>query len=839
MNPERWARIRDLFLNTHELLPDERAKVLDGACSDDAELRIEVESLLASHDAADQFFAPLDERFLAQAAKDSGAEKRIGTFVGQYRIVRFIADGGMGEVYEAERDDGTFTRHVAIKLVRSGLSQKEMMRRFEGERHILARLQHPNIAQLLDAGTTEDGVPFLMMEYIDGKRIDVYCDEESLSLKERMRLFRSVCSAVQFAHQHLVVHRDIKPGNILVTAEGAPKLLDFGIAKLLSEEGVAPDHTKTGTGFMTPEYASPEQARGGTVTTVSDVYSLGVLFYKLLTGHKPYEFTSAFPFEMSKTIIETEPTKPSSKQIAIRVPEREKGRNRRMVRGDIDAIALRALRKEPHLRYQSVQEFSDDIRRHEEGLPVLARRNSSAYRLGKFIRRNRSLAAAIAVIVLTLTVGLATTLYQVRIARQEKAKAESINAFLQSMLSYANPSMNLLPESKGSTTIKDVLDDASKRLERGTLQDQPEVMAELHSTIAACYQVQGRYDLAAQHIEAQVGILTRLHGEESEQVHVGLRDLNQSFIAFGLYARAESLIVRMLPITRADVRRGVIPVQDLAVTMNDLAAIYRWRGKPKEAEQLLRDGMSLGPLSKEQGQYVLGIMRGNLAAAVADQGRLDESIAILRKTIASYTTQSDPPDLGFNLTLLGGYLTLGDRPDEGDSALVKAERIYRRVLSPTSLRLGDNLTAQAASHYRRGMFVEGEKKINEALQIFYANAKDRHYNYPTALGVRAVILNRTGKPQEAERIAREAVRLRETSLPKGNWMIAMARSELGECLSRQRRYAEAESLLIQSHQDLLASQGATNPHTSSVKQRLAHLYQAWNKPEASSQSHTR
>ena len=831
MTPERWSRIRDIFVQTHELPPAERAAVIDETCGKDADLRREVESLLVSHDSAGRLFEPIPEHLFATASPDAEAEKRVGTLVGHYRIVRKIAEGGMGEVYEAERDDGTFTRRVAIKLIRSNISRKDSVRRFEAERHVLAALHHLNIAQLIDAGTTDDGVPFLMMEYVDGKRIDDYCDDQKLSLEQRLRMFRTVCSAVQFAHQNLVVHRDIKPGNILVTADGAPKLLDFGIAALVSDEGDAPARTRTGPGFMTPEYASPEQARGDTVTTLSDVYSLGVLLYKLLTGRKPYDVSGTLPFETLKTIIETDPAKPSAEDPAILIPERDIPRARRTLRGDIDAIVLRALRKEPQLRYQSVQEFSDDIRRFQEGLPVVASRNSSTYRLRKFIRRNRGLAVAITAVIVSLIVGLAATLYQVRIARQEKAKAESINTFLQSMLSYANPAMNLLPEKEGATTIKDVLDDASYRLQRGTLSDQPEVRAALHSTIAACYQVQGRYDLAARHIEDEVAILTRLYGEESEQVRVALRDLGQSFIAFGDYARAESLIIRMLPGTRADVQRGIIPVQDLAVSMNDLAAIYRWTGRPKAAEQLLRDGLTLGPFSKEQGQYVLGIMRGNLAAAVADQGRLEESVSILHETIAMYPSRFEPPDLGFNLTLLGSYLTLGVRSVEGDSALKRAERIYRRVLSPTHLRIGDNLTAQAVSYYQRGMFPEAEELINDALHIYDASAKEGHYNYPTALGIRAVISNRTGRLQEAERVAREAVRLRERSLPKGNWMTAMARSELGECLTTQHRFVEAESLLTQSCEDLVVSQGATHPRTVLVRNRLLRLYEEWKKPQ--------
>lgn len=498
-----------MFAEAYRLPADHRTAYLEEACGGNGELHSEVASLLAALEKADDVFQPLIQSLLSTVTHDVSAVKRIGTLVGSYRIIGQIASGGMGEVYEAVRDDGKFQRRVAVKFVRSTLSQEEMIRRFESERSLLATLQHPNIAQLIDAGTTDDGMPYLIMEFVDGKRIDQYCDEHQLSIAERLRLFQVVCAAVRFAHQHLVVHRDIKPGNILVAADGTPKLLDFGIAKLLSEEGAPGERTHTGLGFMTPDYASPEQLRGEQATTVSDVYALGMLLYKLLTGQKPYDFRSAFPFDMSQTILNTEPTRPSGKTVAITVAGASAVKIRRMLNGDIDAIVLMALRKEPERRYQSTQDFSDDIGRYLANRPVAARRGEARYRAGKFIRRHRTASVAFVIVSLAVIGGIGGVVWQAKqaqeerdIARIEEKKAKRINEFLQQMI--AESDVNWYNHGKGpGATAVDILDAASDRLE-SNLQDEPAVKAELHRTIGNTYLALGRAEKAVHHFTASL-----------------------------------------------------------------------------------------------------------------------------------------------------------------------------------------------------------------------------------------------------------------------------------------------------------------------------------------------
>jgi eukaryotic-like serine/threonine-protein kinase len=372
MTPERWQQVKSLFDAALGSETSERAGLLDRACAGDEDLRREVESLLAAH-------AGAGDRY-EQAAVT--ADPLIGRQVGVYRIIRRLGTGGMGAVYLAARADDQFRRLVAVKTIRSELLDERTQRRFENERHTLAGLDHPNIVRLLDGGTTEDGMPYLVMDYVEGQPIDRYAKEHSLSIAERLALFRTLCAAVHFAHQNLVVHRDLKPANVLVTPQGIPKLLDFGIAKLVRPEYAAGavGYTRTMAQPMTPEFASPEQIRGQPITTASDIYALGVLLYVLLTGVHPFERQTQSSYDLERAICEGEPGKPSDAAPTALA---------RQLRGDLDVIVLTAIRKEPQRRYASAEHLAEDVRRFLEEQPVAARGESLAYRVRKFVGRHR------------------------------------------------------------------------------------------------------------------------------------------------------------------------------------------------------------------------------------------------------------------------------------------------------------------------------------------------------------------------------------------------------------------------------------------------------------------
>jgi serine/threonine protein kinase len=450
MTPERWQQVKELLGRALELEPAGRAAFLDHTCASDPSLRTEVERLLAVQQKAGTGFLS-DSATHEAPGRDLRVEgdRRIGQVIGSYKIVETIGEGGMGAVYCAVRADDQYEKQVAMKLVHAGQDSAFIISRFKNERQILASLDHPNIARLLDGGTTEDGAPYFVMELIKGQPIDEYCDQKRLPTTERLKIFLQVCAAVQYAHQRLIIHRDIKPGNILVDTDGMPKLLDFGIAKLLDTSGGDDQATLTEFRALTPGYASPEQIKGGAMTTATDVYSLGVILYELLTGHRPYRLPNRNPHEVARAICETEPERPSTVVTKTVAPDAGHGlaeitpasvsavrdgsleKLRRHLRGDLDNIVLMALRKEPELRYTSVEHFAEDVRRHLQNLPVSASRGTLSYRAAKFVSRHRAGVLATATVALTLFAGVFMTLREAHIARKEAAIAQEQAAIAQ------------------------------------------------------------------------------------------------------------------------------------------------------------------------------------------------------------------------------------------------------------------------------------------------------------------------------------------------------------------------------------------------------------------------
>ena len=425
MTPQRWKQVEAVFEQALEIPPDQRPAFVQNSCGGDEELRREVQSLLDSHLRAGSFIDQPSLFFASEEIDTCNASIASGQLIGSYRVVREIGRGGMGAVYLAERADEQYRKQVAIKLSKRGMDSDAVLRHFRNERQILANFDHPNIARLLDGSTAGTSLPYFVMEYVEGLPIDVYCETHALPLNERLELFREVCAAVTYAHRHAVIHRDIKPSNILVTSDGAPKLLDFGIAKILQPGGaMEASATMTGLRLLTPEYASPEQVQGKPVTTATDVYSLGVVLYQLLTGQKPYRLKTGTPEEISRAITEQEPTRPSTVVAESDEGSKSPIRDSKLLRGDLDNISLKALRKEPERRYPSVEQFSEDIRRHLEARPIRARKDTIHYRATKFVQRNRVATAAAMLVFVSLVGGIIATAWEARRARTEEAVAK-------------------------------------------------------------------------------------------------------------------------------------------------------------------------------------------------------------------------------------------------------------------------------------------------------------------------------------------------------------------------------------------------------------------------------
>lgn len=511
MSTPTWNRVSEVVDASLELPPEERARFLDRVCRE-PELRSYVESLVLPFDHAGTFLETpaLDDYARTCADEISGdTNSWIDRRIGDYRIIEQIGSGGMGMVFRAARADDQYEKQVAIKLLKEGFESSYALARFRAERQILASLDHPNIARLLDGGQTEEGFPYFVMELVDGVPIDEYCDAHRLPVEKRLRLFLTVCTAVEYAHQNLIIHRDLKPANILVTTDGVPKLLDFGIARLLNPDLSPSDsgHTLSFLRVMTPEFASPEQIRGDLVTTASDIYSLGVVLYILLTGHRPYQLSGQSPSTSSEIVCNIEPARPSaivthrdgngepSPELVSAARGEKPERLRRRLTGDLDNIVLMALRKEPQRRYASVGQFSQDIRFHLHNAPVLAHRDTFAYRARKFVSRHKLACVSVAIFILTLLGGIVATLHQARIAREERAKAErrfnDVRKLANAMMFDVHDSIKDLP---GATPARKILvDHALQYLDSLSREvtDDPSLQQELATAYEKLGDVQG------------------------------------------------------------------------------------------------------------------------------------------------------------------------------------------------------------------------------------------------------------------------------------------------------------------------------------------------------------
>ena len=661
MTPERWQRVKELFTAASELDATAAAEYLDVACGDDAGLRAEVDSLLGAHTADEAIVdRPAAERLPREFVQD-GERRWIGRRIGPYEITSLIGLGGMGEVYRARRVDAEYEKEVAIKLVPGGFHASYMLQRFRAERQILASLDHPNIARLIDGGVTEDGAPFLVMELVEGEPLDRYAVGHGLRVRACLALFLKVCAAVSYAHQRLVVHRDLKPGNILVTAGGDVKLLDFGIAKLLQPAGAetttAP--TKTLMRTLTPGFSSPEQILGKPITTASDVYSLGVVLYVLLTGRSPYRRVLDTAEDAIQEVCNTEPLRPSAAAAEAGAPDREPlGR-------DLDAIILQALRKEPERRYASVDQFADDIRRYLDGRPVTARGDDFRYRAGKFVRRHRLEVAAATLLVVTLVAATVFSLREARIADEQRARAErhfaSVRGLANTLLFDVNDAIEQLP---GATRAREILvSNALKYLDALSQEAGGDISLRLE--LAAAYEkvasMQGQAYAASKgdapaalaSYGKAVALLEPIVAAEPGNVQAvrALANLNllQSRLLLlqgnpkAAVAGSQRAIGLLEPVVQA--QPGPETQSELAGALQIHVVNIFYGGSSKEERQgyarraiaILEALASADPDNLEIAQN-LGAAYSTLASALAgsepDRAAVEESLALLRKALA-------------------------------------------------------------------------------------------------------------------------------------------------------------------------------------------------------------
>ena len=770
MAPERWRQVEEVFGDVLALPATERSQRLARRCGGDAELRREVESLLAADGAAGEFL----ER-PAAAPETAPPPSAVGRRIGPYVVLRKLGEGGMGTVYLAARADEAYRRQVAIKVFGYGADRTDLVERFRAERQILALLDHPSIARLLDGGTTDDGRPYLVMEYVDGVPIDRHCDERRLSVDERIELFRQVCSAVQYAHQNLVVHRDIKPSNILVTADGVPHLVDFGIAKPLAGSALpgAAAATTTGQRLMTPQYASPEQVEGRPVTTATDVYSLGVLLYVLLTGRLPYRLDGERLGAVEQAVVEQEPERPSAAA----------GRQKlaRQLAGDLDNIVLTALRKEPARRYASVELLAEDLRRYRTGLPVLARPSTVGYRVGKFVGRHR-LGVGVAALLALVILGLAATMtvQAARLARQrdevrrERDKAVQVAGFLEEIFEAANPR-----HAQGETvTAREILDRGAARI-TDELADQPELQAALAATIGRSYAVLGHYDRAQELLEQSLTVRRRVFGASHPEVAESLYELGTlAYYGAGDLERAEATFREVI-----EMRRTLLGDDDPAVAhaLNALGLVLISKAELDAAEPVLR-----------------------------------EALAINRKQLGNV-----PEQLGSNLGNLGLLMKQKGDLAAAEAFYGEALAIFRRLFDQSEIAIQLNNLAMLQSE--RGDFAAAEASYREILAIARRVNGEEHPQVALFLGNFAGVLSARGKLDEAERAARESLAMRQKLLGEEHEQVARGLNSLATVLEEQGELAEARALYEESLRIFRQSFDAEHPRIGGVLANLANL----------------
>jgi len=884
MTPERWRHVQSIFLEAADLPPGrQRDEFLADACGVDAGLRREVEALLAADaDPPPVLAASIDE--LAELVLDDlPFEPAMPQRVGPYRIVREIGRGGMGTVYLAERDDGQFEQRVALKLIRR--DDDHVMQRFLSERQILASLQHPNIARLYDGGRTDDGRPYLVMEYVNGKPIDVYCDERRLPIDERLRLFIEVAEVVQFAHQNLIVHRDLKPGNILIGVNGDVKLLDFGIAKLLENgEPAGVPITQTGMRVMTPEYAAPEQVLGRPVTTATDVYALGLVLYELLTGRRPYSVSKESSADAERTITQEQPERPSTavartvqrrsadgttESISPEILSEARGtsveRLRRRLHGDLDRILLMALRKEPERRYASAEAFLDDIRRHLSGLPVRARPDTLAYRARKFVTRHAIPVAAAVLVIASLVAGLGAALYQAEQARRERDTAEEVSTFLEELFTAADPFEASQTERLDTLRIRDFLERGTRRVQRD-LTGQPGVQARLLATLGRVHHQLGLYDEARPLLEEAVDLHRDVEGEGHPETLRSLERLASVRASMGEYHRADSLyrvvidgyrrafgneherttsaLNNLALVLKAQGRfdeaeaihrealetnRRILGENDpeIAININMLAALLMERGELEDAEQLFRESLEMRRSHYGDRHPSIAIALNNLASIMRDTGRYAEAEPLIREALAinRQVFGSEHPHIADNLSLLGSILRNLGKLEDAETTLLQAVEMDRKLYGERHPSVSVALDTYASLLRQQGKLDDAERTQREATSIARDGYGADHYVVGITTSRLAGILYEKGEVARAEALYREAHDIMRKHFDEDHINVVSMDVYRAQCLIDLGRSAEAEALLVQSFDRLSSRQGLENRFVRQLAGRLARFYE--------------
>lgn len=820
-SPGGWSRVRELFDRAIALPAASRSDLVEELAGGDDALRNDVLELLRQYDSKDPGFKSGIDAFFNREPDVSTGEW-VGRRIGPYRVVREIGRGGMGTVYEAERDDAEYAKRVAIKLLRPGMQSDALIQRFRRERQILAGLEHPNIARLLDGGMASDERPFLVMEYFEGRPLDRYCDEQRLPVRERVALFIEVCGAVEYAHRNLVVHRDLKPGNVLVTNDGVPKLLDFGVAKLLLETGVPSDTTTVEGRFLTPEYASPEQLREEPVTTVSDVYSLGLMLYELLAGYHPFRAFARAPSGFER-ILTTDPARPSTtvtEQAAAMRAEHDATRLRKRLDGELDNIVMAAIRKEPARRYASVQSLADDLRRYLNGEPVSAQKDTRLYRARKFAARNRGAVAAAVVVAASMIAGMSATLWQADRARAESVraegerdKAERITEFLQNMIGAGDPSWYTRGARPGpSTTILDAVNQVAGRVSE-QFEGQPDAEASIRRTIGNTYQALGMADSAEPHLRVALARRRTAAAGPTLDLARDLRDLAAARIFKGDFKEAERLLREALSVHAAI---GDSTSSHLAIATNDLSVALARSGDLAAAEPLAVRTLALVRLQYGDSHASVANALNNLGYFASARGDLAASERYLVEALDMYDRLGGREfvERGATLFNLGVLRKWRGAHAGADSLLRESLALFVRTAGPQHPYVMLAWTELAYNHYLAGQLGAAESDLAQARAFARARSvPDSHPDMARLATPSGLVNIARGRPQAAEQELRRALAVRKRAHGELDARTMETMGVLGLALGKLGRAGEAAPLLRTAREGLQAKFGNSDPRS--------------------------
>lgn len=882
MDQEQWQKVNAIVDTALDLEGKEQTIYIDEQCGNDKELKRKVTELLESieNSETENFLegsAPYPKHLAADLARkeeETQESSLVGETIDSYRILELIGHGGMASVFLAERADEVYEGKVALKLMRQGMDTPSNKARFKRERNILANLEHPHIARLRDGGVTDKGLPYLVMEYVEGTPLYVHCDEHTLTIEQRLDLFKSICEAVQYAHKNAVIHRDLKPANILVKEDGTVKVLDFGIAKLLEPED--PDQTlfqtRTGARMLTLGYAAPEQIINDPITTATDIYSLGVVLYELLAATSPFDMDEKNLSEIESLIRTKTPRKPSTKYSELSQPERNKAASQRAantntisnkLKGDLDAIVMKTLRKDPEARYNSVDQLLQDLNRLHNNLPLIARKDTVRYKTSKFINRHKTGISVTAAFVLMIIGFIGFHTWQITEERNqaqlEAEKAKETSQFLVSLFSASNPS-----ETLGDTIrVRTILERGLKQINQ--LQAQPEVQSQMLQTMGNVYRNLGEYDKAEKLLTRSLKIQTKIFGEQSAKVASVYNDLG------GLHQKAQEIQKAEPNYKKAlKIRKSVLGTEHLkyAETLSDLGALMRLKNNLDSAQTLYNKALSirrnklnsnhpdvanslnnLGVLQKAKGHFqksqeyyqeALKIRRNHLGKNHPKVANVMNNLAVLYRTMGKfdlaeqYYAQTldirkqvygqNHPLTAQSLNNFAGFLVDQGNYDQAETYYRQALQVRKNFLGPSHIQTGTAYNNLANALFEKSQLDSAGQAYRNAINIYASSLGEKHRYVGIVKSNLAKTLTAKNELEAAEKTFDKALTIMRNSYDSENLSFANLYSYRAKLELKRNNISQAKSLLEDALEIRKELQGTEHPEFKKNINQLTSVY---------------